>query len=440
MKQNKKAQITTFMIIGIVILVIAIGALYIKNEYAVKPTMPEKVEVKQELQMDYSSVQSFVSSCVSKVADESVYYVSYQGGYNVPPGMSMEVGNFSVPYYINLDQANVPDINAISNEFSSFVTKNLPLCTGDFLTFKEQGYTITTGEVEVNTQINENNVVFDVKYPIEFEKDGAKTSIEDFKTTLDVNYNYVYDTVQKVYNAQQIDSNVVPIGFISALSEYEDFVFETLDFEDDTILFSLIFPQGNESEDAIVFNYLSKYDWSELEVPYTEVSMAPIPAFNMIAPTTIKHQVNATGNDLTFSDNTDLFDINPKTGLISFNTIGWDNGNYSFIIRAEDPEGNYDIQMMDVKIGVPKKAPVVEPMENLSAVVGQQFYYQVQAQDPSSTYLTFKDHTNLFDIDEFTGEISFTPTQPGYYIIKIEVMNEQDNVFEYMKLNIDRKY
>lgn len=57
----------------------------------------------------------------------------------------------------------------------------------------------------------------------------------------------------------------------------------------------------------------------------------------------------------------------------------------------------------------------------------QPFSYQVNATDPEGDALTFKDYTHLFDINETTGMINFTPQIPGEYDVELKVTDSNGN-------------
>ena len=64
----------------------------------------------------------------------------------------------------------------------------------------------------------------------------------------------------------------------------------------------------------------------------------------------------------------------------------------------------------------------VEDIQNMNATIDQQFHYRLNT---SGLDLVFSDYTDLFDIDETTGEINFIPSidQIGEYTIWIRIID-----------------
>jgi len=142
-------------------------------------------------------------------------------------------------------------------------------------------------------------------------------------------------------------------------------------------------------------------------------------------------RVNASdpdsGDVLTFSDNTSLFDINSSTGLIEFIPDDSDEGNHSVNISVTDdatiPKIDYEVVIFTV---TKNRAPVIDAIGNQTAIEDIAFSLTINASDPDGDSLTFSDNTTLFEIDSSTGLISFTPnaSQVGVYQIQI---NATDN-------------
>ncbi len=75
---------------------------------------------------------------------------------------------------------------------------------------------------------------------------------------------------------------------------------------------------------------------------------------------------------------------------------------------------------------VGNRAPVLDPIGNLTATESFAFTLQITANDPDGTNLEFSDDTSLFDINS-SGYINFTPTtaQVGNYTVTISVTDSE---------------
>ncbi len=150
---------------------------------------------------------------------------------------------------------------------------------------------------------------------------------------------------------------------------------------------------------------------------------------------TFSLQVNATdddsGDNLTFSDNTSLFNITwltLLTSLIEFTPDDGDEGNHSVNISVTDdapnPETDYEVVIFEV---TPNRAPVIDPIGNQTATEDSEFNLTITASDLDGDPLVFSDNTTLFDIDSSTGLISFTPNASHVGIYQIQINATDDD-------------
>jgi len=148
---------------------------------------------------------------------------------------------------------------------------------------------------------------------------------------------------------------------------------------------------------------------------------------------TFSLKVNASdldsGDTLTFSDNTSLFDINPSTGLIEFTPNASQEGEYTINISVTDdaaiPKIDYEVVIFTI---TQNRAPIIDTIGNQTAIEDIAFSLTINASDPDGDQLTFSDNTSLFDINPLTGLINFMPnaSQVGLYSIEISVDDGDD--------------
>ncbi len=135
--------------------------------------------------------------------------------------------------------------------------------------------------------------------------------------------------------------------------------------------------------------------------------------------------------EVTFSDDTALFDIDPITGLIEFTPRQDQVGTYATQVVAKDREEATDSETFTLEIQDAQDPPMLEAIPDQSATVGQPFTYSVAASDidiPYGDKLTFSDNTPLFQIDPDSGLISFTPTSRdiGEHKVTITVTDSRE--------------
>ncbi|MEM3043801.1 MAG: DUF2341 domain-containing protein, partial [Thermoplasmata archaeon] len=168
------------------------------------------------------------------------------------------------------------------------------------------------------------------------------------------------------------------------------------------------------------------------------------PAINPIEPQTVLEdelwQAVATatdpdlkikvGEELRFSDDTFLFDIDPMTGLMSFTPTNENIGVLTANITVTDLGGLSSTTTVVITVLNTNDPPALDRVKDATATEDELFEMTVTATDPDLRWgldnLTFSDDSPLFDIDPRTGKISFTPGNEhvGKHLITIKVTDE----------------
>lgn len=149
--------------------------------------------------------------------------------------------------------------------------------------------------------------------------------------------------------------------------------------------------------------------------------LSPIGTLNATAGSYFSYNVIASDPDndqLTYSDDSPMFDINPFTGEIGFVP----RGNQSFNITVSDGTESVS-EKGSIEVRSTNSPPEIEFIFPKTALAGSNFTLTVNASDPDGDNLTYSDDTELFDINATTGRIEFTPGsgQIGTYFINITV-------------------
>jgi parallel beta-helix repeat protein len=133
------------------------------------------------------------------------------------------------------------------------------------------------------------------------------------------------------------------------------------------------------------------------------------------------------GDTLTFSDDTDLFDINSTTGNITFVPSNDDVGIYTIKITVTDSDGAIAFENVLFTVNNVNNPPILPPIDSQTLTEDVSFILVVTATDIDvDDTLIFIDNTTLFDINPYNGEISFTPINEdvGTYLVNITVKDE----------------
>jgi len=254
MKYPKKSQVTVFIILGVVILVIFLGIIYLVFSDK-KETLEGEVSRTQGIPTDVEPIISFAENCFEQIAKEGLFLLGSQGGYiytsqggNKPDYTDDRLGEFfmeydgkRVPYRINLPGWSGKICDPIPPGYPTkeslyyfpyekltisfdpatyfttkeyyrtdcfgkrvglgsaesfeglkyYVQSNIKSC--DFGTFF--GYTVSKGEPVVQVETTGANTYFDINYPLTVINTNTQTRTDarEFKITVKLSLSDLYD-------------------------------------------------------------------------------------------------------------------------------------------------------------------------------------------------------------------------------------------------------
>ncbi len=176
---SKKAQVTIFIIIGLILLLALILIIALKQELVtfkpgeIIPTQKGKVE-------------QFLTSCIEQVGDDALATIGAQGGYiNVPADVAsdgnrhLRVSSFLVvPYWAYGATTNIPPLEFIKRELDGYLEQNIRNCLLNTDAFKEAYDIVEKSEIDADTEFVESKVLFNVHWAIEVRNKAGEVMTE----------------------------------------------------------------------------------------------------------------------------------------------------------------------------------------------------------------------------------------------------------------------
>ncbi len=123
-------------------------------------------------------------------------------------------------------------------------------------------------------------------------------------------------------------------------------------------------------------------------------------------------------DSFTFSDTSDLFDVDPASGVIDWTPAVEDVGRHTCTVTVEDSYGLTDSIVLVIDVLDVNHRPVITSPGAIEAQEGQTVIYWITAEDkdiPQGDVLTFSAWSLEVDltVDALTGRVSF-PTEKGW--------------------------
>jgi len=308
----KKAQITIFIVIGIVILLMIFLGFYVMERFSGGDDA--QIEEITNLPEEIIPVKLFVDSCIKEVTVPGVYLLASNGGYIYYYDSFVRSANKPVAYHYNLGEDISPTKEFMEEELAFFIKNSLRLCVDGFASFNEN---IEYGDIEANVEIGESQVFIDVDYPITLTNAESKLKISKFKVNFPIRLGHILaikeDVGILVSSNDWVDLN--------ELTKY-DVQVNMLPYDKSTIIYSIYDPQSDIDNAKFIFNFAVNLTGN------TAPTLEFIPDFVLTRGSPFTYAVKANeyneNDKVIFSSSNPSIIINQETGVMSFtlNTLG----------------------------------------------------------------------------------------------------------------------
>ena len=199
--KNKKAQVTIFIILGIIFMFVLVLVILVKKE--VVTFKPEEI-----IPTEKGKVENFITTCMNQVGSQALFMVGLQGGYiNVPQRISEDNSvhlrispQNVVPYWAYGETTDIPSLEQIKFDIDRYMEEHVRDCLFNMDAFQENYDLVEKSSLTSNTEIVESKVIFNLKWDVEIrDKSGEViTEIINHVTESPVKLKNAYDTATKI--------------------------------------------------------------------------------------------------------------------------------------------------------------------------------------------------------------------------------------------------
>ena len=222
---KKKGQVTAFIVVGIIVLVVLIG--FFSVRWAVeKGYFDNFIKGAKEKPLQVAPVSNFLNSCVKSLTEEATVIVGLQGGYIELPSDSIPTSDY-VPVPTNLDilpnsdlKTNVwfrergngiqiarpPTKEKVEQEIQDYVNSNFVDCVSNLTVFTNQGYGIAIKDVpKTTTRLFKNKINSVVEFPLQVGISDETFELKNFNSEVDSELGGLYEQALKIFEKQNND-------------------------------------------------------------------------------------------------------------------------------------------------------------------------------------------------------------------------------------------
>ena len=247
---NKRGQITLFIILGLVIIII-LGIIFYFKSIIFSNSNQEKYS---SISPQIKTVGDFINNCVKIIGEEGIAYTGQQSGYYKLPEKSTEN---NIAYYLD-ERKLIPPLSAIENSISSYVNENLDLCIKNFSDLK--GFKFKTKKVSTRTSIKDKAVILNVNYPVEVIRAKSEYQLSEFKLSIPVRLGIIYNVSSNIIDEQLKDKNNICLTCLVNIGNGNDLKINLANYENDTIIFTILDEKSKLNNQPYGFNFAVKYE------------------------------------------------------------------------------------------------------------------------------------------------------------------------------------
>ncbi len=224
---KKRAQVSLFIIVGILILGLIVFISFFKlNDSEKKQTAEEKIIT--SVPFDTSSVSFLLESCLEKTAKEALIFTGARGGdlFLVHPfSIEYKSGTHTTTYAYVDGQITLLPFSIIISNIEKYMEQQLPVCTN----WEKIPQVIVTPQGNPSIHVQIDSVTLDAKmiWQINVQKnDGVsnvKTTISSFETAVKTSAQKKYDALYRSAQQYALLGRVIDEVFTADLGMHIEF-------------------------------------------------------------------------------------------------------------------------------------------------------------------------------------------------------------------------
>jgi len=200
----KKAQVTIFVIIAILIITSVSMLFYLKTQPFAVPAQ-------------FKPVEDYFIGCIENKMNDGAALLGSQGGYiNLPKfeagssympfSSQIDFLGTAVPYWFyisgnNIMRQQVPSLQGMEKQLSDFLEEEIKNC--DFGEFEDRGYKISMGEARISTTINDESIESTISAQFILSKEKSSAVVGTHKANIKSKIGKFYKIAKKINDKEQ---------------------------------------------------------------------------------------------------------------------------------------------------------------------------------------------------------------------------------------------
>jgi len=333
---SKRGQVTIFLVIGIVILLLAALFFYIFGQLKEAPLEVEAKEA-QKIPGVRGTLQSYVENCIRETIDPAIYLLAIQGGVIYPEeNGKILLTDYGIVNYAWLNGANGLSKEKMEKDLAVYLENYIDFCLGNFETFEKQNILVEANydEIDALVTIKDAAVVAGLKLPLKVTLPNNDTAdVDTFTGQVESNLGKMRSVVEELPFPEINPSMLLTLP-------YQPFIFP---YDESVFIYSIAEKNG---EAPLTFMFAVRNDFPKNEPPLLHFIADKTFRIGDQWQETLSAE-DANHDILTFSSDSDLFVVK-KDGTIDI--LVNQKGEFKVTLTVKDEQGEEDRQEFRVTV------------------------------------------------------------------------------------------
>ncbi|MCC7574767.1 hypothetical protein KO361_04205 [Candidatus Woesearchaeota archaeon] len=246
--RGKRAQITIFVILGILLVVGLVLFLSLR-----KTDSSVDFTGQADLNAVLANINSYSTNCFDNVVDKSVKDVLLQGGYYDLSEVNHElIGSFSIPYYFKDYTKIVPSEERVLESIRLMIIDNFDSCVDDYSAFDDFDIEIVKQSTSANIE-SDNGLLISLNPNLVVVKNDLSIDVEGLTKFVVLDVNSLLLAAEEIIDSHiGFDQGYVSLTRISAAVNNHGLFFNALSYEDSVVL---LLKNSVDSSNVLVFMF-----------------------------------------------------------------------------------------------------------------------------------------------------------------------------------------
>ena len=203
---NKKAQITIFIIIGIIIIG-AVISFFAFRDKLITEQIPASIEPIYNTFLSCLEDNTLTGIDILESQAGYIYLPDFEPGSSYMPFSSQLnfLGN-PIPYWYyvsgnNIQKTQMPSVSNMENDLNNFIEEKINNCIFD--SYYAQGFEIIMGDSEAKTDIREKEIEIDLAMNLEISNAEDSALIQNHNIIIKTELGALYNSAKQIYEKEQ---------------------------------------------------------------------------------------------------------------------------------------------------------------------------------------------------------------------------------------------